>query len=196
MLVIDPTTATAVSRAPEVLVEHERRRDDGAVGAEDELDSELFRHQLEIRTAPALRVSDLVEQLMRARRRAGEAALARGLAIGASATVPLGLDEPEVTRDDRYHVMVDTFGHVARLGSTCGMHVHVAIDSEEEGVACLDRIAPWLPVLLAMSTNSPFLAGQDTGYASWRTQMWSAWPSAGPSEAFGTVAGYTARATG
>ena len=44
-------------------------------------------------------------------------------------------------------------------GTTCGMHVHVAIESDEEGVGCLDRIAPWLPVLLAMSTNSPFFDG-------------------------------------
>ena len=70
------------------------------------------------------------------------------------------------------------------------MHVHVAIESEEEGVACLDRVAPWLPVLLAMSTNSPFSDSADTGYASWRTHLWSSWPSAGPAEAFGSVAGY------
>jgi carboxylate-amine ligase len=70
------------------------------------------------------------------------------------------------------------------------MHVHVAIESDEEGVRCIDRITPWLPVLLAMSTNSPYADGGDTGYASWRTQQWSTWPSAGPTEAFGSVAGY------
>ena len=190
LLVIDPRTATAVPRAPEVLVEHGRRRENGDDSAAHDLDSELFRHQLEIRTDPELRIADVVDQLVSARRRAGEAAAACDLAIGAGAAAPLGLDEPEVTRDDRYQSMVGAFGDVARLGTTCGMHVHVAIDSEEEGVACLDRIASWLPVLLAMSTNSPFSAGKDTGYASWRTQMWSAWPSAGPSEAFGSVAGY------
>ena len=84
----------------------------------------------------------------------------------------------------------ETFGQVARRGTTCGMHVHVAIDSAEEGVGCLDRIAPWLPVLLAVSTNSPFAEGRDTGYASWRTQLWSTWPSAGPTEPFGSYAGY------
>jgi carboxylate-amine ligase len=180
LLVIDPGTSSAVSRARDVL-----RADDTG-----DLDSELFRHQLEIRTEPALRVDDVVEQLVRRRRAAGEAAAACDLGVAACAAVPLGVEEPEVTPDDRYRDMVETFGEVARLGSTCGMHVHVAVESEEEGVACLDRIARWLPVLLAVSTNSPFAAGRDTGYASWRTQMWSTWPSAGPSETFGSVAGY------
>ena len=110
--------------------------------------------------------------------------------MAACAAIPLGVDEPEVTPNDRYRDMVDTFGDVARRGTACGMHVHVAIDSDEEGVGCLDRIAPWLPVLLAMSANSPFFAGRDTGYASWRTQQWTSWPSAGPTEAFGSLAGY------
>ena len=92
-----------------------------------------------------------------ARRTAGEAAAARDLAVAACAAIPLGVEEPEVTPDDRYRDMVETFGEVARLGTTCGMHVHVAIESPEEGVGCLDRIAPWLPVLLAMSANSPYV---------------------------------------
>ena len=95
-----------------------------------------------------------------------------------------------VSDNERYRDMAETFGQVARRGTTCGMHVHVAIDSPEEGVGCIDRIAPWLPVLLAVSTNSPFEEGRDTGYASWRTQLWSTWPSAGPTEPFGSLAGY------
>jgi carboxylate-amine ligase len=86
--------------------------------------------------------------------------------------------------------MVDTFGEIARDGGTCGMHVHVEVGSDEEGVAVLDRIAPWLPVLVAISANSPYARGRDTGYASWRSQVWSRWPSAGPTEPFGTVEGY------
>ena len=61
------------------------------------------------------------------------------------------------------------------------------------GSACIDRIAPWLPVLLAMSSNSPYVDGRDTGYASWRAQVWTRWPSAGPTEPFGSAAGYRAR---
>ena len=86
--------------------------------------------------------------------------------------------------------MVDTFGEIGRGGGTCGMHVHVAIESDEEGVGVIDRIAPWLPVLLAVSANSPFVDGRDSGYASWRAQMWARWPSAGPTEPFGSAQAY------
>jgi carboxylate-amine ligase len=189
LLVVDPSTRTVTSRAPEVLRQHAEDHA-GALGADAPLDQELFRHQLETRTEPARDLDDVVAQVLAGRRRAVEAAAARDLAVAACATIPTRLDEPEVTADDRYRDMVGTYGAVARLGTTCGMHVHVAIESEEEGVACLDRIAPWLPVLLAVSTNSPYADGGDTGYASWRSQQWATWPSAGPTEAFGSVAGY------
>jgi carboxylate-amine ligase len=57
-------------------------------------------------------------------------------------------------------------------------------------VAVLDQIGPWLAVLLAFSANSPFWQGQDSGYASFRYQAWGRWPSAGPTEAFGTAEAY------
>jgi carboxylate-amine ligase len=189
LLVVDPRTRSVVSRAREVLQAHDAHDDpDRPVG--DDVDQELFRHQLETRTAPTTSTGDLVEQIVEARRAAGEAASERGLGVLACATVPTELDEPEVTPDARYRAMLEAYGDVARLGTTCGMHVHVAVTSPEEGVGCLDRIAPWLPVLLAMSTNSPFSGGRDTGYSSWRTQMWSTWPSAGPTERFGSAECY------
>jgi carboxylate-amine ligase len=88
--------------------------------------------------------------------------------------------------------MVDEFGLIAEEQLTCGCHVHVEIDSESEGVAVLDRIRGWLPYLLALSANSPFWQGQDSGYASFRSQVWGRWPSAGPTELFGSVETYHA----
>jgi carboxylate-amine ligase len=192
LLVVDPASRRATSQAGAVLREHRSR--DAQDGEPSPLDPELFRHQLETRSDPTTDVSGAVAQIVDARRRAGEAAAARGLSVAAGAASPLGLDEvvPAVTSEDRYRRIVDTYADVARLGGTCGMHVHVAVESDEEGVACLDRIAPWLPVLAAVSSNSPYADGRDTGYASWRTQAWSSWPSAGPTEAFGSVAGYEA----
>jgi carboxylate-amine ligase len=70
------------------------------------------------------------------------------------------------------------------------MHVHVDIADDQEGVRVIDGLRPWLPLLVALSANSPYAAGQDTGYASWRYQMWGRWPSAGIAEPFGTVAEY------
>src|SRR5919107_1779987 len=63
------------------------------------------------------------------------------------------------------------------------MHVHVEVADEEEAVAVVDGVRPWLPVLLAVSANSPFWHGRDTGHASWRSQVWGRWPTGGPREA-------------
>jgi carboxylate-amine ligase len=191
LLVVDPATRAVTSRAREVLRENEEHgRGSSPRSASDELDKELFRHQLEIRTDPTRDVDDAVAQIVAGRRTAGEAAAVLELAVAVCASVPLALEEPVVSDNERYRDMVETFGQVARRGTTCGMHVHVAIDSPEEGVGCADRIAPWLPILLAVSTNSPYEEGRDTGYASWRTQLWSTWPSAGPTEPFGSYDGY------
>jgi glutamate---cysteine ligase / carboxylate-amine ligase len=86
--------------------------------------------------------------------------------------------------------MAARFGPTAQEALTCGCHVHVSVESDEEGIAAIDRIRVWLPVLLAMSANSPFCDGRDTGYASYRSQLWTRWPSAGPTDAFGTPEAY------
>ena len=181
LLLVDPETRATTARAAEVL-KKDRERGDG-------LDKELFRHQIETRTEPETSLDAIEKQLVAWRREAAEVAGEVGLAVVASGTAPIG-GEPHVSDDDRYRDMVDYFGETARTGTTCGCHVHVAIESAEEGVGVIDRIVPWLPVLLAVSANSPYWAARDTGYASWRSQAWTRWPSAGSTEAFGSVERY------
>ena len=88
--------------------------------------------------------------------------------------------------------MVDEFGEISREAGTCGMHVHVGIASREEGIGIIDRMRPWLPLVLALSVNSPYAEGRDSGYASWRSQVWCRWPTAGATELFGDPATYDA----
>ena len=190
LLVVDPATRSVTSRARDVVRGNDELQRNGPPRASDELDKELFRHQLEIRTDPTRDIDDIVNDVVAGRRTAGEAAELLELAVAVCATVPLAMEEPVISDNDRYRDMAEAFGQVARRGTTCGMHVHVAIESAEEGVRCIDRITPWLPILLAASANSPYEEGRDTGYASWRTQLWSTWPSAGPTEPFGSLAGY------
>ncbi len=192
LLLFDPATREVVPGAQRLLKEfreHGLGRLPSGLSS-DEVDPELFRHQLETRTDPTRDLGDTFTQLANARRTAGEAARAVGLATGACGTVPLAGDRSVLTPGDRYRDMVDSFGEVARTGGTCGMHIHVGIESDEEGVAVIDRITPWLPVLVALSANSPFASGRDTGYASWRSQVWTRWPSAGQTEPFGSLEGY------
>ncbi|WP_460667228.1 glutamate--cysteine ligase [Kocuria himachalensis] len=102
----------------------------------------------------------------------------------------MSADSPRLVPEAHYRRVQQHVGLLAAEQLTCGFHVHVAIDSCEEGVAVLDRIPVWLPVLLALSTNSAFRYGVDTGFASYRYQAWTRWPTAGPNEVFATVSEY------
>ena len=109
--------------------------------------------------------------------------------MAALATSPLAVT-PSTTPDERYLRMAEEYGLTAQEQLTCGCHVHVGVASDDEGVAVLDRIRPWLAPLLAMTANSPFWQECDTGYASYRQRVWGRWPSAGPTELFGSARVY------
>jgi carboxylate-amine ligase len=150
---------------------------------------EMQREQIETGTSPCSSLDELAGQLIERRSVAGQAAHRIGAEVAALATSPLPI-EPSVTREDRYEQMTELYAMTAQEQLTCGCHVHVEISSEEEGVATLDRIRPWLPVLLALSANSPFWQGRDSAYASFRYQVWGRWPTSGPTPAFGSAENY------
>jgi carboxylate-amine ligase len=154
-----------------------------------ELDFELQQQQVETGSRPCRSLSDLHHGLRRCRATAAAAAERAGAQVAALATSPVAV-EPELVGTSRYRRMSEAFGLTAHEQLTCGCHVHVEISSAEEGVAVLDRIGPWLAILLALSANSPFWQGLDSSYASFRYQAWGRWPCSGPTEPFLTVEGY------
>ncbi|WP_426244409.1 carboxylate-amine ligase [Nocardioides sp. LHG3406-4] len=160
--------------------------DDEVTGA---VVGELMLQQLETGTRPCRTLSELSDELATWRRRADEAAGVAGCRAVALATSPVPV-VPETTSSPRYRRMAEEFGLTQAEQLVCGCHVHVSVESDEEGVAVLDRIRGWLPVLVALSANSPYWQGLDTGYASFRSQVWRRWPSAGPTEVFGSAETY------
>jgi carboxylate-amine ligase len=187
LFLVDPETRLPSASSPRVLKHAEEHEPELQP---DDLDREFFEHQLETRTPPTESVEELRSQLVRGRRLAAQSAAATGLVTLASGTLPVHSADPQVTRENRYLDMVGTYGEIARPGGTCGMHVHVYVESPETGVGVIDQLVPWLPVILAISANSPFHQGRDTAYASWRSQAWAQWPSAGPTERFGSLETY------
>lgn len=155
------------------------------------LETELQREQLETATPVCTSLGELSEHVRSARLAASQSAAGVGVAVAALATSPVTV-RPSLTPSHRYLRMSDAYGPTADEQLTCGCHVHVGIESPDEGVAVLDRIRPWLPPLLALSANSPFWQGSDTGYDSWRHQVWGRWPSSGPTELFGSAKAYRA----
>ncbi|MFZ0118072.1 MAG: glutamate--cysteine ligase [Pseudonocardiaceae bacterium] len=187
LLLVDPDSGRALALAAAVL----RNAADCGHLADQALTSELMRQQVETNTRPCTSLDELASEVRRWRLAANEAAEGKGARVAALASSPLAA-EASVSSAPRYQQMVDEFGLTAEEQLTCGCHVHIAIDSESEGVAVLDRIRGWLPCLLALSANSPFWRGQDSGYASYRSQVWGRWPSAGPTELFGSAETYHA----
>lgn len=191
LLLVDPDTRELANAAGAVLHEHRTEsRDAAPEGAPGDLEGELLRHMVETHTDPATDLDQIERQVREARRTAVTAATEAGLALAAVALPPLGSAEPAVSVNPRYEHIVNEFGDVGRRAGTLGMHVHVDIADDDEGVRVIDGLRPWLPLLTALAANSPYVAGRDTGYASWRHQVWSRWPSAGTAEPYGSAAEY------
>ena len=153
------------------------------------LGGELQRQQVETDTAPHSSMDDLHAEILLWRARGDEAARRAGARVAAIGTSPVPV-APRADRADRYQELVDRFGLTAREQLSCGCHVHVQVESDDEAVAVLDRIRVWLPALLALSANSPYWQGEDSSYASFRSQIMYRWPSAGPTDIFGSAAAY------
>ena len=183
---MDPTTGQPVPAA-ELSLQLAPKR--SASGKASTLALEVKQEQLEAIGPVCSTLQEMAESVRAGRAMADEAARSVGARAAALATSPLPVI-PTLVPDPRYLNMATRFGLTFREQLTCGFHVHVRVISGEEGVAVLDRIRVWLPVLLALSANSPFWQGTDSGYASFRYQAWNRWPTAGPCERFGSEREY------
>jgi glutamate---cysteine ligase / carboxylate-amine ligase len=157
---------------------------DATTDAHGDLEVELKRCQVEAVTGICRTPDEVLGQLNDLRGELAEVAGERGLRLLPSACPIMPENTPqEITPKPRYLRMAEWFGATVRSVATCGCHVHVAIPDRETGVRVSNQVRPWLPLLLTLTANSPF-DGTDTGYASWRYQEWSRWPSSGPPPLF------------
>ncbi len=189
-MLVDPDTGRLRAVSHRAVSAHREKTESPGHDGRELVEQELFLQQLETGTAPCVDIAELMAEVRRCRRAASESSHTAGADLVAVATPVLGGQDREVTPKARYQRIVEGFGEIGRQGSVCGMHVHVDVADDEEAVRVIDRLRPWLPVLRALSVNSPYWYGGDTGYASWRSQVWGRWPSAGPTEPYGDLAGY------
>lgn len=180
----------AVTHAPvpkgEVLV----RQAEARLG--DAVHTELQRAQVEVNTTVCSSLAEVRDQLCRLRREVSEVAASAGAVIAASGTHPSASwrDHGLITPTETYERLEHDYQQLAREQLICGCHVHVGIADPELAIQVMNRVRPWLSVVLALAANSPFWAGADTGYASYRTQVWRRWPTAGTPEVFEDRAEY------
>ncbi len=184
--IVDVKTQGMSSRGDDVL-----RRAREVLGAG--VGPELLVSQIEVMTPVCHTLAEVRSEILRLRRGVIEASAAEGSRIVAASTHPFShWGEQEITPKERYRGIVDKFRQLAEEQLSFGFHVHVGLEDREAAVEVLNRLRPWLAPLLALSANSPFWLGEDSGYASYRTQVWGRFPTAGPPGPFASLAEHDA----
>ena len=175
LMIVDAGSYELVN-AIESLLEDARAADTTA----GEIKPELMESVLEIATRPAANTAEAGQQLRALRRQVHDIAARRGLTIGSSGTHPFALwEDQRIASRQRYRELVNALRFVARQELIFGLHVHVGLDDPDKAIHVANGMRVHLPVLLALSANSPFWRGDGTGMASTRLPIFRAFPRVG-----------------
>jgi carboxylate-amine ligase len=195
---VDLSTRRLTPRASDVLAQLTNRAPASSRAGSATLKSsggfaaELQQSVVETNSAVTSDLGELRGYLVELRRELSRTAEALGIGVAAAGTMPLSVPLA-ITENPRFRRMLADYQLLVREQLICGMQVHVGIHSRDTAVKLIDRVSPWLPPLLALSASSPFgHTGDDTGYASTRTLIWSRWPTTGRAGAFASAAEYEA----
>ena len=185
--ILDPGSRALVQRFPEL---YEAAQEDHVLA--EAVAGELIESEIEIRSGRGEDFADAVERQREARRRLFALAAGRGALLGATGAHPWSpWQEQKIIDTEHYHLVEDGLKYVAWRNNTFSLHVHVGVRGADRAVAVCDRLRPVLPELLAISANSPFLDGRDSGLHSVRSQIFTkSFPRCGIPDAFGSFAPY------
>jgi glutamate---cysteine ligase / carboxylate-amine ligase len=180
LLLLDPDTLAPAAGVERVL---------GPAG----LKTELFACMVETNTPVCATVAEAADELVRLRRLAAERAGAEGMVVAASGSHPFAVPEEQaIVQEERYRKMVAELGPVAKAQLVCGLHIHVGMGSFDECLRVLAALRPWLPSVLELSANSPYLVGEETGALSSRLAVLRSLPRSGPPPALAAEADWEA----
>jgi carboxylate-amine ligase len=185
--VVEPASRRAIARMPRGLMQACRRR----VG--ERATTELLQSQIEVATPICRSSAEARIELEALRDGVSRACGERGLAIIASGTHPFAEWRlQQHTEQPRYAGLIDDFQIVGRRNLFCGLHVHVEPPPGVDRVMLMNRLVPWLPAFLALSTSSPFWKRRRTGLMSYRQAAYDEWPRTGTPDLFVDEAAYLA----
>jgi glutamate---cysteine ligase / carboxylate-amine ligase len=154
----------------------------------DSIAGELIRSEIEIRSGRGDDFADALTRQREARQRLFALAARHGVALGATGTHPWAdyREQPNIDTE-HYRRVVEGLQWVARRNNTFSLHVHVGVRGPDRAVRVCDRLRPVLPMLLAISANSPYLDARDAGLHSARSQAFTkSFPRCGIPDAFGS----------
>jgi carboxylate-amine ligase len=181
--ILDPMTLELAPRFEEL---YELARE-GDPLLHESITGELISSEIEIVSGPASSMIDALERQRERRKRLFALAEAHGALLGATGTHPWAdYREQKIIDTEHYRRVEEGLKYVAWRNNTFSLHVHVGMRGIERAVRVCDRMRPLLPLLLAVSANSPYLDGRDSGLHSARTQSFTRnFPRCGVPDAFG-----------
>ena len=183
-MVIDPQTRELRSHMQQIV-------EGGKVILQEQVKAEMHQAVVEVGTNICRNVDEARKEVSYLRKIIAELAGNAGLVIGASGTHPFSLwSEQAITEHPRYEEIVNELQDTARGNLIFGLHVHVGIEDREVGLHLMNAVRYFLPHVFALSTNSPFWEGRNTGFKSYRTKVFDKFPRTGIPEFFSSVAEY------
>jgi carboxylate-amine ligase len=149
------------------------------------LKTELHASVVELASGSSDTAEEAIERLLDLRRAASEIAQRNGLQVAAAGSYPTSVpEEQEIAPAERYREFVEYAGPSARRQGVSGLHVHVGMPDADTCFRVMETILPWLPFVLALSANSPYFEGRETGMHSVRAEMLGILPRHGAPPAF------------
>ncbi len=184
--IIDPSTRALATDAERLLSSIETPLTTGI-----QVQPEMQRGQIEIATPVCYSLDEVRSALIQARQTVITAAAQAGRQIAAAGTHPFShwKDQP-ISPDERYRQIEQRYQQLAHEQVIFGCHVHIGCGEREIALQIINRVRLWLAPLLALSANSPFWLRDDTGYDSFRTEIWWRWPMAGPPPSITSLTDY------
>ena len=182
--IIDPETRELRSYIQQILA-------DGKMILKEQIKPELHQSIVEIGTEICSDARDARRQITALRTELAKLAAQHGLVIASAGTHPFShwMDQL-ITVNERYATLVNDMQQVARVCLTFGLHVHVGIPDREEAIDIMNQARYFLPHLYALSVNSPFWLGQNTGLKAYRQMIFERLPRTGIPDAFESLSEY------
>lgn len=183
--IIDPQTRNLRSSVSEIL-------DTGHEMLGDQLKKEMFQAMVEVGTVICKDVTEARAEVIHLRRTLNELVSQIGTRIVAAGSHPFAeWSDLDITDDTRYLSLTKDLQDIARSISVYGLHVHVGVDDRDTAIELMNEVRYFLPHILALSTNSPFWRGRDTGLKSYRSVIWGRMPRSGIPDLFESWDDYT-----
>lgn len=182
--IIDPATRELKSHIQQILEE-------GKMIFKEQVKAEMHQSVVEVGSVICKNIKEANNEVVRLRRDLAEVAAKHGLRIAASGTHPFSRWEDQaITDHPRYLGVVEDMQQVARANLIFGLHVHVGIEDKEAAIHIMNAARYFLPHIYALSTNSPFWKGRNTGFKSYRAKIFDRFPRTGIPDYFSSRGEY------